>query len=98
MVDDPVPTPIGLSLPGKSGFTAVICLGTALRRALEVAAFPERLKVNEQSGIVRLETLTQELLRQAKNTITDSASEADEVAGVRAAITIINEMSRRLRT
>jgi hypothetical protein len=90
--------PLPVDLPGTSVLAALASLTTTLQLAIELAIFPERIKVKDESRRARLEALTEELLREAKSTPTESIPETDEAAGMRMTIAIVNDITDRIRS
>jgi hypothetical protein len=72
-------------------------LTVALQFAVEAAIFPDRIKVDGKTNAARLEALTQALLREAKNAITEGVPDSDEATGLTAVIGIINEIAGGIR-
>jgi len=89
--------PFQINLPGASAVAAVTSLAGALQLAIESAIFSERIEVNGKSQGARLETLTKQLLREAKSIPSHGISSADEAAGMEAAVSIVSEITNRIR-
>ena len=86
---------IRLHMPSyQAAGAAIISLQAALEFAVEAAVFIDRIEVDDKRA--RSEMLIQELLRKAKSQVTEPISEADEIAGMEIALTIINEIGRRI--
>jgi len=80
-----------------SPISAMAGLCVALQCAVEAAIFPDRLKVDSDTKLARLETLTKELIHEAKNAVTEGVSETDDASGIAAVVAIINEIAGGLR-
>jgi len=88
--------PIRLDLASyQAASAAILSLAAALEFAVEAAVFLDRIEVDDKRA--RAEVLIEELLRKAKNQVTEPISEADELAGMTVALTIITEIGRRIQ-
>jgi hypothetical protein len=72
-------------------------LTTTLQIAFEAAVFPNRFEIDEQEPLSRLEALTEQLLQRANCLPSNGTPEVEEVACRATAISIISEVSRRIR-
>jgi hypothetical protein len=79
-----------------ASFAAINALVGALQLAIELAVFPERVEVKDDSPRARLEALAKQILREAKSMTTEGMAETDEAAGTRVAIALVQEISNRL--
>ena len=90
--------PFQVSLPTiTAAVPAVAGLTVALQFAVEVAIFPDRLKVDGETKLARLEALTKALIREAKNALTEGVPDTDEASGITVVIGIIGEITDGLR-
>jgi len=89
--------PFNIHLPGASALAAIGGLAASLQVAIEAAIFPERIEINGKTQRARLETLTKQLLREAKSIPTEGISSADEASGMEAVVGIIGEITTRIR-
>lgn len=90
--------PFQVSLPTiTAAIPAIAGLTVALQFAVEAAIFPDRLKVDGESKRARLEALTEELIRKAKNALTEGVADTDEASGIAVAIGIIGEIADGFR-
>jgi hypothetical protein len=74
--------PFNIHLPGASALAAIGGLAAALQVAIETAISPARIEINGETQRARLETLTKQLLHEAKSIPTEGLSSADEARGV----------------
>jgi hypothetical protein len=90
--------PFQVSLPTVTAAIPVIAgLTVALQFAVEATIFPDRLKVDGESKLARLEALTKALVREAKNALTEGVPDTDEASGIAVVIGIIGEITDGLR-
>jgi hypothetical protein len=89
--------PLQVSLPGAAPIAAIASLTAALQFAIEAAIFPDRIHVERKSKRARLEALAEKIFSEVKSIPTETMSEADEAAGMRAAIDIITDITDRIR-
>jgi hypothetical protein len=88
----PVPLPIhNVYVAG----VAIACLNAALEGAIEMAVFPERIKIDNKGD--RLKAITEDLIRKAKSIPIEYVPEETEVAGAKVALIVIDEITRRIR-
>jgi hypothetical protein len=88
----PIPLPIhNVYVAG----VAIACINAALEGAIEMAVFPERIKVDDKSD--RLTFIIDDLVRKAKNIPIEYLPEETEVAGAKVALIVIDEIARRIR-
>jgi hypothetical protein len=86
---------VRLELPTQSASNAaLISLSAAFQSAVAIAVFPERLEADKAD---RLDLLLHHLLREAKSVPIEGMAEADQAAGVKAALTIIEGTIGMLR-
>lgn len=98
--DRPTSTPgddiTWLNLPDlQAAFVSIFGLSAVLEIAIEAAISQEGSNVDDKSA--RLDLLVEQLLREAKNVLTEYVSETSEAAGMHAVITVVNEVVRRVR-
>jgi hypothetical protein len=87
----------GFTLSHDAAIAAFVCISAALELSVEYAAFPERLKINENGPRTRLDALSRNLLREVKSVPTHGLSESDEAQGIKAAIKTLEDVIARLR-
>jgi hypothetical protein len=85
------------ALTHKAAMAAFVGLSVAFEVVLEAAIFPERVDDDDDGPSARLATLSSNALRKMKNLPTQGISEADEAAGIAAAISVIEGVGGRLR-
>jgi hypothetical protein len=78
------------------GSSVLDTLTATLQIAIEAAVFPNRFEIDEQEPLSRLEALTEQLLHGV-NSLPNGTSQPGEVASRSAAISIISEVSKRIR-
>jgi hypothetical protein len=72
-------------------------LAASLQIALEAAIFPDRFEIDEQEPRSRLEALTEQLLHRARALPSNGITGAEEAASKATTISIIAEVSKRIR-
>jgi hypothetical protein len=73
-------------------------LTATLQSAFEAAVFPNRFEIDEQEPLSRLAALTEQLVTSASNLPSTGISQAQEASAKAEAISIIREVSRRIRS
>ena len=99
MPNEPNDTPrLQLHIPTVyTGLCTVIGLAAALEIAIEKAIFIDRDQVDNESVDTRIEVLTKQLVREAKNVSIKLMRESEEVEGIATAVAIINHCVSRVR-
>jgi hypothetical protein len=76
----------------------IISLAAALERAIEAAIFIDGVEINHNAIKIRIEALTEQLIRHVKNLPTQFIAESDEAAGIAQAVAMIEECVSRIRS
>ncbi len=86
-----------LRLNNNAYAACVTGLVAALSVAIEMAAFPDHIKVDDVSPSDRLDAIAKEATGRVKNLYAEGMSETDEADGFATAIMLIEDTANRIR-
>jgi hypothetical protein len=79
------------------GAFALGAMTAIIEIALEAVVFPNRFEIDEQEPLSRLEALTEQLIQGVESLPGKALSDDEEVATKGAAVSIICDVSKRIR-